>query len=134
MNSTNPDALSSTETPSTALTRRWKIEAHDQNGTSRADDVEAFIQRTGLDTIAPGRFSSLLVLNLFAVSMAARRPLNNARRFPSLPGMGLAPSENPRLARLGQLDPEVQIRLLHQRGSRITDAAATYSSSICSSH
>jgi hypothetical protein len=70
MSSTNPEAVGTTETLSTALTRRWKIEAHDQNGASRADDVEAFIQRTGLDTIAPGRFSSLLVLNLFAASMA----------------------------------------------------------------
>ncbi|HDR8920143.1 TPA: hypothetical protein QDA94_005318 [Burkholderia vietnamiensis] len=70
MTSKNLEAVGTTETPSTALTRRWKIEARDQNGTSRADDVEAFIQRTALDTIAPGRFSSLLVLNLFGASMA----------------------------------------------------------------
>ncbi|SDC22610.1 hypothetical protein [Paraburkholderia lycopersici] len=70
MTSSNPEAADSAETPSAALSRRWKIEAHDQDGTSRADDVEAFIQRTGLDTIAPGRFSALLLLNLFAASMA----------------------------------------------------------------
>lgn len=70
MTGTNVEAVGTPETPSVALTRGWKIEARDQDGISRADDVEAFIQRTGLDTIVPGRFSSLLVLNLFAASMA----------------------------------------------------------------
>ncbi|MGF6976588.1 hypothetical protein QFZ94_005038 [Paraburkholderia sp. JPY465] len=70
MTNTIPEAIGTPETPSTALTRRWKIEAHDQDGTRHANDVEAFIPRTGLDTIAPGRYSALLVLNLFAASIA----------------------------------------------------------------
>lgn len=45
--------------------RRWQFAAKDNAGNDVTDEIEALIQMIGLDQIAPRRYSSLLVLDLF---------------------------------------------------------------------
>jgi hypothetical protein len=45
--------------------RRWRFVAKDNAGNDVTGEIEALIQMMGLDQIAPGRYSSLLMANLF---------------------------------------------------------------------
>lgn len=45
--------------------RRWQFAAKDNAGNDVTGEIEALIQMIRLDQIAPGRYSSLLVANLF---------------------------------------------------------------------
>jgi len=51
--------------------RQWKFDAKDQDGVQVGGEIEAFIKATGLDDVASGRISRLLVLPLFGATKAS---------------------------------------------------------------
>ena len=70
-------------------TRKWKLEATDQDGNDISDEVsaefEAIIQATRLEHIAPGRISLLFLLSLFGAFKAGRiNPFQLAREIEAL--------------------------------------------------
>jgi hypothetical protein len=70
-------------------TRKWKLEAKDQDGNDISDEVsaefEAIIKATRLEHLAPGRISLLFLLSLFGAFKAGRiNPFQLAREIEAL--------------------------------------------------